>query len=339
MYGNERDIATYETILSGDYRVTTSPDFANYSDNSYHVVTGPSAELVENGDFEALLDYNLPWPNYVPGWEKDGMWYIAWHNTPEGSKGEYLYISVESYNLPWLQQNGIHEQIAQPCPTLDIVVGREYKVRFDISDHYGTFRPAGAYATIGGVTIPIKWRGPYMKKITAKTTGNLNLQFVIPENALSFFQVDNVSVIDIGTPRITNEAVIDGFTITGGNADGLNYPYDRGGGMYNDGGSPTVTNCIFSYNQATQWWRGIYLDESSPTFTNCVFDNNFAGDWGGGVDVMYGSPEFINCVFTNNSSENGGGIEFFDCTSSPLPKLINCTFSGNSALWRWHKER
>ncbi|MBU0616741.1 MAG: hypothetical protein KKI02_03405, partial [Planctomycetes bacterium] len=61
---------------------------------------------------------------------------------------------------------------------------------------------------------------------------------------------------DIGTPgdnsddcyhvvtgSATDEtAVLDGFTITGGNASG-SWPRDTGGGMYNDGGSPTLTNC------------------------------------------------------------------------------------------------
>ncbi|MHC4535065.1 MAG: hypothetical protein ACYS6K_14045, partial [Planctomycetota bacterium] len=37
--------------------------------------------------------------------------------------------------------------------------------------------------------------------------------------------------------------ILEGFTITGGNAD-------YGGGMYNDNASPTVTNCTFSGNYA-----------------------------------------------------------------------------------------
>jgi len=42
-----------------------------------------------------------------------------------------------------------------------------------------------------------------------------------------------------------NNAVIDGFTITGGNANG-SYPNDCGGGIENDGSSPTITNCTIS---------------------------------------------------------------------------------------------
>ena len=44
-----------------------------------------------------------------------------------------------------------------------------------------------------------------------------------------------------------DNATIDGFSITGGKADGTK-PDDRGGGMYNESASPTVVNCAFSAN-------------------------------------------------------------------------------------------
>ena len=45
-------------------------------------------------------------------------------------------------------------------------------------------------------------------------------------------------------------AVIDGFTIMGGNADNKVWPDDGGGGMNNYNGSPTVRNCTFTANWA-----------------------------------------------------------------------------------------
>ena len=55
--------------------------------------------------------------------------------------------------------------------------------------------------------------------------------------------------------------VLEGFTITGGNAS-------RGGGMSNLGSSPTVTNCTFSSNTADTSGGGMYNKNSSPTVTN-----------------------------------------------------------------------
>ncbi len=60
---------------------------------------------------------------------------------------------------------------------------------------------------------------------------------------------------------LDNTAVLDGFTITGGNANGSdNYngaDLCDGGGMYNYGCSPTVTNCTFSGNSATGYGGGM----------------------------------------------------------------------------------
>ena len=46
------------------------------------------------------------------------------------------------------------------------------------------------------------------------------------------------------------DTVLDGFTITGGNAQ-----TGTGGGMSNIGSSPTVTRCTFSRNLAFGGWR------------------------------------------------------------------------------------
>jgi hypothetical protein len=42
---NARDIKLYETVLSGDLDGNDEPNFANYGDNSYHVVTSSEADL------------------------------------------------------------------------------------------------------------------------------------------------------------------------------------------------------------------------------------------------------------------------------------------------------
>ncbi|MPR36205.1 choice-of-anchor Q domain-containing protein [Salmonirosea aquatica] len=49
---------------------------------------------------------------------------------------------------------------------------------------------------------------------------------------------------------LTAAAVLDGFTIAGGNADGASSPNTFGAGMYNDASSPTLANCSFLNNSA-----------------------------------------------------------------------------------------
>jgi hypothetical protein len=126
-------------------------------------------------------------------------------------------------------------------------------------------------------------------------------------------------------------AILDGFTITAGHANGA-YPDDSGGGMYNwNSSSPTLTNITFSGNSAhyggggMETWGG-----SNPTLTNVTFSGN-SSDWvGGGMqNENTSSPTLMNVTFSGNSAVYGGGISNYECGSSPM--LTNVTFSGNSA--------
>ncbi len=122
-------------------------------------------------------------------------------------------------------------------------------------------------------------------------------------------------------------AVMDGFTITGGKAQGGLWD-GYGGGMLNIGGSPTVSNVTFSGNSA--WVDGggmVNALTSNPTLTNVTFSGNSASS-GGGMISGPGNPTLTNVTFSGNSASiNGGGMFNF----SNNPTLTNVTFSGNSA--------
>jgi hypothetical protein len=127
--------------------------------------------------------------------------------------------------------------------------------------------------------------------------------------------------------NINAMAVLDGFTVTAGNANGGGTA-DFGGGIYNENSSPTVEGCIFSGNSAEYGGGMDNFYDSSPTLTNCTFSNNFAGA-GGGMDNFYNSsPTVTNCTFTGNSADAGGGMDNFYNSS---PTVTNCTFTGNLA--------
>lgn len=134
-------------------------------------------------------------------------------------------------------------------------------------------------------------------------------------------------------------AVIDGFRITAGNPRGAYPDYARGGGMYNETGSPTVLNCTFTGNSA-KFGGGMYNSGASPTVTNCTFSGNSAD--GGGISSLGGggmynvgsSPVLTYCTFRSNSAwldaysgVGGGGLANY----GGRPTLTNCTFSMNSA--------
>ena len=129
------------------------------------------------------------------------------------------------------------------------------------------------------------------------------------------------------------DAVLDGFTITGGQADDPREDerpkYDNlrcGGGIYNILGNPMIINCTFSNNRALYWGGGIYNEQSNPILINCILKGNRAERNGGGIYNFLSNPSLENCTFSRNWSESKGG-GMYNSVSSPT--LTNCIFTGN----------
>ncbi len=126
-------------------------------------------------------------------------------------------------------------------------------------------------------------------------------------------------------------ARLDGFTITGGNANHPNIMTDQVGGgiVFLDGSNPTIANCRVTGNRATFGGGACYMRASSPLMINCMFDNNIGGNFGGAFDCFnQSSPTLNDCQFLNNTAFRAGGVEFFgNCN----PTLNRCLFKDNTA--------
>jgi len=122
----------------------------------------------------------------------------------------------------------------------------------------------------------------------------------------------------------TSNSLLDGFTITGGNADGSD-----GGGMYNSRVSPSLINLTFEGNQASKG-GGIYNDFSSaPTINKVIFKRNKANSDGGGVcNFNQSSISLRNVTFEGNQASYGGGMHNAGSSNSSLRNVI---FIGNQA--------
>ncbi|MCH7869320.1 MAG: hypothetical protein IH881_16625 [Myxococcales bacterium] len=97
------------------------------------------------------------------------------------------------------------------------------------------------------------------------------------------------------------DSILRGFTISGGTAV-------LGGGMYNYGSSPTVIDCIFSGNNASDRGGGMHNLLSSPTVLDSTFINNVATAMGGGMYNEQSTTTISRCIFETNTSTKGGGI-------------------------------
>ena len=155
---------------------------------------------------------------------------------------------------------------------------------------------------------------------------------------------------------LTNSAVLDGFLITAGNANGSNSPDDAGGGMLNNGNgannicSPLVRNCLFISNSATNQGGAIYNagytnGNSNPSLINCAFQSNTASGRGGAIynDGSIGgnsNPSLTNCSFQANSAASSGGAMYnISFQGSSRPVLTNCVVWGNGGASTFNNQQ
>jgi K319-like protein/uncharacterized protein DUF1565 len=135
-----------------------------------------------------------------------------------------------------------------------------------------------------------------------------------------------------------NNSILDGFTITGGNANVVGRT-GCGGGMRNDY-SPIVRNCIFLRNKTTGDGGAVWNNAGcTATFINCVFRNNKSESGyyeyrGGGAVYNYSTwgseyvKTFINCLFVSNIANGLGGAMVNQWSNTVI---TNCTFVNNTA--------
>ncbi|MCC0175687.1 hypothetical protein I4641_01675 [Waterburya agarophytonicola K14] len=130
-----------------------------------------------------------------------------------------------------------------------------------------------------------------------------------------------------------SSTIVDGFTVTGGQADGENqFRVNRNDGAAFRGGinaSPTLRNLIIKDNSAIGNGGGIYFgDNSSPTITSVTFINNSASDNGGAIHFDNdGNLNVNNSLFLENQSQSAGAIYIRSAIDSF--NVFNSTFYNN----------
>ena len=121
-----------------------------------------------------------------------------------------------------------------------------------------------------------------------------------------------VSIVGDGTST-TNACIIDGFIITGGNADNLPQDIVRGGGISIVSASPVIRNNLLKNNNAYTAGGALYLNGQvagmAPRVERCSFERNTALT-GGAIAVIseYSllEPVITNSIFLENSAAVGG---------------------------------
>jgi parallel beta-helix repeat protein len=149
---------------------------------------------------------------------------------------------------------------------------------------------------------------------------------------------------------VDNTGKLDGFTITGGRADGNLVPNSevRGGGivmtaplLQADQPGPIIARSRLVNNRAVYGGglstQGAPAAAIMPSFVNLEFRDNFAildvadagGDGGGAWSGARSRELWVNCLLVNNTAAgNGGGLYMETGTEFDI---TNCTFVENSA--------
>ena len=325
-------------VATNDLRLQNNSPAINTGNNAATGLTGITTDLDENPRIVADVDMG------------------AYESTcPEGQVYVNINASVGGDGSSWVAAfQGLQDGIDAACGCLNKevwVAQGTYKptVEFDADDSGGndvrekTFyinkdvQIYGGFASGETALSDRDW-----KSNVTTLSGDIGTTDDNSDNTYHVVYMDGTTAA--GT--ITNAAILDGFQIINGNANGSANASNnrRGGAIYNDGkgtgseSSPSILNCSFYDNSTNLEGGAIYNNGatngiSSPILTNCSFFNNSTTARGGAIYNygIYGtcSPIITNCSFYNNSaSENGGAIRNWYTTNAIIE---NCIFWKNTS--------
>ncbi len=290
----ERDFVAYETILSGDLNGNDGPDFANYADNSYHVVTYavPNAYAVLDGFT-------------VSGGNADGT-------GPPGTVTN--------------QGGAVHIRQGQTKCIAGGPVLRNCRFRANWADHHGAVNDHGFATRIENCSFEDNYAGTQGAGLLVHS-GSPTITHCKFINNVTLGDGGGLWMSHDPDPSCpaTNAPYIVNSLFTGNHAD-------RGGGAYNEFSSPTLDGCTFTANSMVSRGGGLYHTFGNATVLNSTFQDGFRPDptlargWGAGIYIREATLTLRNSVIARNSSYHVGGI--FNAFGGTI-FAENCTFWGN----------
>jgi len=131
----------------------------------------------------------------------------------------------------------------------------------------------------------------------------------------------------LSAQQLAQTAVIDGFIVRDGHADG-DYPAIYGGGLLIEDADVMVVDCVFQDNIGTNGGAIACLG-GQLNLVNTDCSGNRAWVFGGAVFSLEGRIELTNCLLSGNTAgyEAAGGSAIF--TINGDVKAVNCTIADN----------
>jgi uncharacterized repeat protein (TIGR01451 family) len=126
---------------------------------------------------------------------------------------------------------------------------------------------------------------------------------------------------DLGTA-----STLDGFVITGGNADGGGL-HDVGAGIYASNSNLTIASSTIANNDAQTNGAGLWQGGGNLNIDTTTWQNNNAGNCGGAIHHFSGTLNIANSAFSGNSASTGGSF----CNAGDGATITNSSFANDSA--------
>lgn len=295
---------THNQNISGD----VDPLFLDPEAGNYQLQ--PCSPLIDKGGAEYYFNYQNPNLFFIT---TDLAGKDRFYNGGSVDMGAYELqitplLAASASGVIHVRPNGTGTGEDWACPTGDLQAAI-----------FGA--KSGQQVWVAGGTYQTVYYSGFRMKEGVKIYGG----FAGIENDLSqrnLKETTNRSILkgDVGTifndrNKLTNAAVLDGFTITAAN----------NGGIMNYDVSPMFVNLIITKNQSVAG-GGMYNLESSPTLINCVFSEN---EGASGAIVNYSSsPVLINCTIFGNKTKYYNNAVITNSENSVL-RLVNSIVYGN----------
>jgi hypothetical protein len=292
-----RDVALYETVLSGDLAGNDDPNFVNYTENSYHVVTGAAVGQTATLDGLTIAGGNANGGGQLNDgaglWNNGGVLVLRQvklrHNQAAGNGGGLYHPAGSSLTMDGCE---VVENRANTG-------GGVYKARSDAVFTGCVFRGNTATYWYGGM-----W-----------CDGGPNVALV--QDCLFEHNVANggggwgggglTAYCDCYAGVHRHVWVLNCRFV--GNAA----PQGNGGGLefYGEDLQAGVANCVFSGNRAQ--WGGALLycspvNKRLADIVNCTFYANTATGQGGGAYTYRAPHSYTNCIFWGNMAPAGAQL-------------------------------
>ncbi|HTY43421.1 MAG TPA: right-handed parallel beta-helix repeat-containing protein [Thermoanaerobaculia bacterium] len=201
----------------------------------------------------------------------------------------------------------------------------------------GTYKPTSdtdrtkSFAMKNGVAIYGGFNGTETSR--GQRNPSVNVVVLSGDIGTAGFSGDNSYHVVTADASVTLTGIIDGVTISGGQADGASPSnQDRGAGLWVNGGSPKLVGLTLTANYASFRGGAVRVESGAPQFLSCTFVSNTVAFGAGGAGLSSNTGASVDaeeCVFRSNSisgsTTGGGGVQTGGNTT-----LINCVIAQNS---------